>query len=109
MINAYERGVILKVKLFPVQYEPSSGIVRWAENINVDIKYTQPTQPLSFDDDYAFLILAPTDYSDELADLVTHKINRGITTNLVTLDEIYDGTYFPVEGRDNAEIRSLFG
>ncbi|UCF49753.1 MAG: hypothetical protein JSU91_08390, partial [Thermoplasmatales archaeon] len=44
----------------------------------------------------------------QLGDLVTHKNSRGISTKLVTLPEIYAGTHFPVEGRDDQEKIKYF-
>jgi len=49
------------------------------------------------------IVLAPSEYSDELQDLIDHKISRGVSTKLVTLNEIYGGSYFPVDGRDDSE------
>ena len=98
-----ERTVFVKVQVFPVQYHPSKNTIEWAENIEIEIKYKEPEEIQTFNSKYPFIILAPSDYSNELKNLVERKNNRGISTKLVTLDEIYDGYYFPVEGRDNPE------
>ena len=108
-INRNERCVFVKVQTFPVQYNPSKNTIEWAENVEIDIKYKEPEQTtLSFDDDYSFIVLTPTDFSSELGVLINHKISRGLSTKLVTLDEIYGGTYFPVQGRDNQERIKYF-
>jgi hypothetical protein len=54
------------------------------------------------------VILTPSKFSKNLDKLVEHKNSYGISTNLVTLDEIYDGTHFPVEGRDDQEKIKYF-
>jgi hypothetical protein len=108
-INGNERCIFLKVQIFPVQYNPSENTIEWAENIEINIKYKEPEQTiLSFDDEYSFIVLAPSEYSDELQELISHKIGRGILTKLVTLNEIYGGSYFPVEGKDDQEKIKYF-
>jgi len=58
--------------------------------------------------DYNFLIITPGDFSDELQPLVGHKKQYGIITKIVTLDDVYESVYFPVNGRDNAEKIKYF-
>jgi len=108
MINRNERGIIVEVEVYPVQYDPSKNMIEWAESIDVEIKYNAPDQPISFDDEYSFIVLAKEEFSDELDDLIQHKIDRGITTKFVSVEEIYDGTYFPAQGRDNQEKIKYF-
>jgi hypothetical protein len=108
-VHNNQRNVIVKIQVFPIQYNPSKDELRWAENIQLDILYTQPfEQPTFLDDEYLFLVLSPLEYKQELSDLIDHKNNREISTNLVTLDEIYNGEYFPVQGRDDAEKIKYF-
>jgi len=108
-LNGNERCIFVKVQTYPVQYYPSDNAIDWAENIEIDIKYKEPEQAtLSFDDDYSFIVLTPTDFSSKLGVLINHKISRGISTKLVTLDEIYGGTYFSVQGRDDQEKIKYF-
>ena len=57
---------------------------------------------------YDFIIITPECFSPELQPLVEHKEHYGIVTKVVTLDEIYSGVYFEVEGRDNPEIIKYF-
>jgi len=108
-IDGNERCVFVKVQTYPVQYSPSQNSIEWSENIEIEIEYKEPEQStISFDDEYSLIVLTPTSYSDELQDLINHKNNRGISTKLVTLDEIYGSTYFSVEGRDNPEKIKYF-
>ena len=108
-LKGNERCIFVKLQTYPVQYYPSDNTIEWAEGIEIDIKYKEPEQTtLSFDDDYSFIVLTPTDFSSELGALINHKISRGISTKLVTLDEIYGGTYFPVQGRDDQEKIKYF-
>jgi len=107
-LNGNERCVFVKVQTFPIQYSPSENLLKWAENIDINIDYKIPEQPITFGDEYAFIVLTPSEFSDELQDLISHKIGRGISTKLVTLDEIYSGSYFPAEGRDDSEVIKYF-
>ena len=108
-LNGNERCIFAKVQTYPVQYYPSDNTIEWAEDIEIEIKYKEPEQTtMSFDDDYSFIILTPADFSSELGALINHKISRDISTKLVTLDEIYGGTYFPVQGRDDQEKIKYF-
>ena len=59
-------------------------------------------------ENYNFLVITPTQFTKELQPLISHKNNRGISTILVTLDEIYNGEKFPVKGRDNPEKIKYF-
>jgi hypothetical protein len=59
-------------------------------------------------DNYNFLVVTPIQFTKELQPLISHKNTRGISTILVTLDEIYNGEIFPVNGRDNPEKIKYF-
>jgi len=59
-------------------------------------------------DEYDLLIIAPSEWKDELQPLKEHKEARGIKTIIVGLDEIYGGTIFAAEGRDDAEKIKYF-
>jgi len=66
------------------------------------------TSGVARSDKYAFLIITPAQFVEELAPLVPHKQSHGITTKIVTLDEISASTYFPVTGRDATEQIKYF-
>jgi hypothetical protein len=59
-------------------------------------------------DTYAFIIITPAQFIEELTPLVSHKESHGITTKIVTLDDISSSTYFPAMGRDAAEQIKYF-
>ena len=59
-------------------------------------------------DQYSLLILSPKSFKNALIPLVEHKTSIGVSTKLVTLDEIYNSKYFPVQGRDNPEKIKYF-
>ena len=82
------------------------------------VKYTTRVDPMdssmvsdikSIDEDnYELIIITPKDFSIELQSLKNHKEQHGISTIIVTLEEIFDSTYFPLEGRDDAERIKYF-
>jgi len=58
---------------------------------------------------YDLLIIAPEKFTSALQPLVVHKNDVAeVSTILVTTSEIYDGDYFPVEGRDEPEKIKYF-
>ena len=95
------RQVILELIVYPVRYYPDEDYFEWFENAEILIEYEEPKNIDFFNDEYNLLILCPSDFSDELDDLVFHKNDMGVLTKVVTLDEIYDGAFFSVEGRDD--------
>ena len=107
-INMDERCVFVKVQVFPIQYKPIEKTLQWAKNFEIVIKYKEPISPLSFNDEYSLIVLTPVDFQEKLGSFISFKNSRGISTKLVTLDEIYAGIYFPVEGRDKPEKIKYF-
>ena len=59
-------------------------------------------------DTFDLLIITPSIFLDELQLLKEHKEQHDIATKIVTLDEIYNSIFFPVEGRDDAEQIKIF-
>ncbi len=59
-------------------------------------------------DKYDMIIIAPAGFSSSLETFIQHKNNLGIITFFISLDDIYDGTYFEVQGRDDQEKIKFF-
>ena len=70
------------------------------------IKNTSIKQFLT--DEFDMIIITPTNLSDYLIPLLEHKNQHMIFTKIVKLEEIFNSTYFPIEGRDNAEKIKYF-
>jgi hypothetical protein len=66
------------------------------------------TSALKYNDNYEFVIITPSKFSDDLIALKDHKEVHDISTRIVTLDEVYAGTYFPLTGRDVQEQIKYF-
>lgn len=59
-------------------------------------------------ENFDMIIITPLKYSSYIQVLVEHKNNHNIKTKPVILDEIYKGTYFSVQGRDDQEKIKYF-
>lgn len=59
-------------------------------------------------DSYDMTIIAPSNYNSALEKLIQHKNDYGIATMFISVDDIYAGTYFEVQGRDDQEKIKYF-
>lgn len=108
-LTGKHREIILKIEVFPVQYYPEQNRITLAKNMDIEIQYEIDSEITSSSvEKYDLLILTPSDFTNEINSLVTHKNNRGLVTKQITLDEIYNSVYFPVTGRDNPEKIKYF-
>ena len=98
--------LFLSLHIFPARYIPLKNSIEYARQINLSIIYEEPESEIkkSNSDNYALVIISPTEFSNNLIPLVSHKNNYGIKTKLITLEEIYDN----FSGRDNAETIKYF-
>jgi len=102
------RVVFLRIQFYPAIYSPQRNLIKYANSAEISIEYTEPFKPVGFPDEYDMVIIAPSEFSEKLQPFVVYKNDCGIDTLLVTLDDIYDGEYFPVNGRDNPERIKYF-
>lgn len=100
--------VFLTVCVYPGQYIPMDNILLWIDNVEITVEYSQQKRPILYNHTHDLLIIAPRDFTPDLQPLVDHKVEYGVDTLLVSLDEIYGGTYFSVAGRDDAEKIKYF-
>ncbi|KYK33882.1 MAG: hypothetical protein AYK22_05950 [Thermoplasmatales archaeon SG8-52-3] len=107
-LEGSERAIFVKLELFPIQYYPANKKIEWANEFDIVVNYEQVFEPPVIDQPYTFVILTPNDYISQISALVTHKNSIGVPTKLVTLNEIYAGTHFPVQGRDDQEKIKYF-
>ncbi len=95
-----ELSIIVETEVCPIKYYPTKNSIDWANEVDITIKYEKTPTPVKQPSSaqYELVIIAPDEFSDELAPLVSHKIGRGITTKFAGLSEVYGST-----GRDNPE------
>ncbi|MDD5778950.1 MAG: C25 family cysteine peptidase [Candidatus Thermoplasmatota archaeon] len=102
-----ERCTLLKIQVFPVQYHSADRSITWSSQMDITVIY-RPSVATSSGFPYDFLVLAPSIYAHALQPLVDHKNQRDIATVLVTLEDVMNGTHFPVQGADQAEHIKYF-
>jgi len=100
--------IFVNVKVHPIQYIQSEDTIIFSRNADIKITYRLPPSQTTVRDTYDMVVIAPSKFSTALQPLVDHKNNYGVVTQLVTIEEIYDSTYFPVQGRDCAEEIKYF-
>jgi peptidase C25-like protein len=79
------------IDLYPVQYSPLLEKISYAEEADISITYTNPTNnifPITATND--LVVIAPEVFSDALSPLIDHKNNYGVNTFLKTTEEIFD-------------------
>lgn len=107
-LDENSRVVYLRIELYPVRYSPGKNTIKYANSFEISVEYEEKNNPAEFKDEYDMVIITHSDFIEKLQPLVEYKIDSGVQTKLVTLNDIYDGTYFEVEGRDNPERIKYF-
>ncbi|MEA2053753.1 MAG: C25 family cysteine peptidase [Candidatus Thermoplasmatota archaeon] len=105
-----ENGIhvtFLNIDIYPMRYIPEENMAMYVSNATITISYEEKNL-LSVPDEYDLLIISPLTYKVPLMELVKHKESYGIKTKWVSLSQIYDGNYFPSEGRDSGEKIKYF-
>jgi hypothetical protein len=99
----------LTIQINPVRYNPAQDTIQSLDSITIDVTYESPSQTYpSYTDAYDMIIICKDSYARLLEPLVTHKNTYGVQTKLIPVSDIYDGTYFPAEGRDKQEQIKYF-
>jgi len=101
--NEYKTFFNLRVN--PVTYIPTEDKINFIEDVKVRIIYKEPETPLLPDrNEKDLLIISPDAFTKSLQPLVNHKENKGLNTEMVTVESIYEES----EGRDEAEKIKYF-
>jgi hypothetical protein len=104
-----ERSVIVNVEIYPVKYNSNDLTIKVAEDVDIEIEFEESEPGIrALDDNYEFVIITEDYFDYSLDRLVSHKEYRDISTKLVTLSDIYWGTYFDAYGRDDQELIKYF-
>ena len=107
-IHNNQHATILSIYTYPCRYFPIHALLKYTSRITIQLTYEQPSTVLTTNGTYDYLVIAPPIYQDELQPLVNHKNSYGIQTKLVTTNDIYNGTYFSIQGRDPPEKIKYF-
>lgn len=84
-----EHVLKVNVKCFP-QYSPTNNYVNIPKDIDIDIEYEPAVTSAPMAEQYDLIIVTHDLFEDSFQRLAAHKISHGITTKLVTVDEIYE-------------------
>jgi hypothetical protein len=101
-----EHVIFLTVRCYPIQYKPAENTILSSKNADITVSYELPQTQPTVVDEYSLVIIAPKEFARALKPLVNHKTSNGVTTKLVTLDEICSNA--SNEGRDCAEKVKYF-
>jgi len=63
---------------------------------------------IKLDDSYDMIVISPEEFRTSLETFIQHKNNLGIKTIFISIDDVYNGKYFELKGRDNQEIIKFF-
>ncbi len=78
------------IEVFPVQYNPITNSLKYAEDLTITVSFQEPLQPLfAAIDEFDLVIITPSIFADDLQQLVDHKNSYDIKTFLQTTEEIY--------------------
>lgn len=91
--------LFLSLHICPIQYMPLENIIQHIKQIKVSISYSQQELKKQSSESTDLVIITPSEFSNNLQPLITHKNSYGITTKFVTLEEINNN----YTGRDEAE------
>jgi hypothetical protein len=103
-----KRSLIIDIYFYPISYHPKNGTISWAKELDIDIVFEPAQESSFFKEEYDFIILTADEFYEELFPLIYHKTNRNVTTKIIKLSEIKNGTYFPANGSDDAEKVKYF-
>lgn len=88
-IKNMEHVVFVNVKCF-AQYSPANDYINIPTRIDITVEYETGETPTQSKEQYDLIIITHKVFEDELQPLVEHKEEHGITTKLITVDEIYE-------------------
>ncbi len=98
--------LILDYVLYPVRCQ--NDYIYYISGCEIKIIFENSKEIETINDDIDLIIIGPEEFSSYLQPFVDHKESHGLKSRLITLESIYGGTYFPTEGRDDAEKVKYF-
>lgn len=99
-------SLILNVIFCPIRF--LNNTLYYSSNFTLHIDFDEHAIAQNNFKNNELLIISPQEFTNPLQDFIQHKESKGISTQLVSLESIYDGSFFPVQGRDDAEKVKYF-
>jgi len=107
-IDRGERFLFLTLQIYPVRYLASSNQLQYITTTEFEISYETSLITDTVQGIYDLLVICPDAWKEDVGELKTHKENRGIKTQVVSLTDIINENFFPLQGRDAAEQVKYF-
>jgi len=107
-VSNEQHVIYLTIQYYPISYKPIENTIQYSKETQITISYQPPVSQPVPTADFKLLIVAPKEFVTALQPLVDYKISKGLTTKLVTIDDICTGTNFTSQGRDCAEKLKYF-
>ena len=106
-----ELVLFVMVDFYPVRYSPGTGKLKLAGQSRVEV-ITLPPIKTRDDERTGFgtdmVLIGPESMRAAAAPLAEFKSSTGLDTSYISLDEIYNSAFFPVQGSDNPEKIKYF-
>ncbi len=99
-----DHTLFLTVHITPVRYIPTTQLLQYSPHFTLQITFEPVTPAAVSSEESSLVIVTPAEFSELLQPLVDHKNAIGISTNLITLEDI-SSIYF---GRDQHEQIKYF-
>lgn len=99
-----DHTLFVTIRITPARYVPAAGLIQYCTHFSVQIYSEVGLTTRRAAEPVSLVIIAPDAYSEKLQPLLEHKNAYGLSTILVSLEDIYS-TYF---GRDQPEQIKYF-
>lgn len=103
-----EHATILKIQFYPIRYNEEEKILEYVKEVEFSVNVEKPIFESCTSSEYSLVIIGPSDFTSNIQPLVNHKTSYGVSTKLVSLDDIYSSKYFPTIGKDDGEQIKYF-
>ena len=88
--NKNERVTYVIINLYPIAYSPKLNKINFVEDMDIKLFYDLPeVKPISTENEYNLVIIAPAKFSIFLKKLVKHKNENGVKTFIKKTESIY--------------------
>ncbi len=103
-----EPVLFLTIQVNPCSYNPVEKTITVGNKITIKIQHKKESEIFNNNEQFNFLIITNSSFTDELEPLRVHKQEKGISTKIVNYNEINLSVYFPKQGRDKLEEIKYF-
>ncbi|KYK21502.1 hypothetical protein AYK25_03395 [Thermoplasmatales archaeon SM1-50] len=79
----------VKIVCYPIRYAPMYNQIEYAGGFDIVLKYQEPhTPPMTYEEDYDMVIIAPSAFESNLQKLIDFKNDKGLTTTFKSVESI---------------------